>query len=181
MIEKLLNSKLFIKLKKIKHIEIYIVIIFIALLLIIYFSSSSNVGKASNNSSSVIIEGSSLNNILKEDESGLVNITTQYEESLKNELKTHINKFVDINLMSIDILFEGSDIYYEINNAKQVDFVDNDISITVNGGVTCIKYEPKIEKIIITLNCEIKPQNKVKITDFLCTYLNITSNKIYFY
>ena len=51
--ERKLTFKWLDKLKKIKHIEIYITIIFVVILLLIYFSNSSN-GKSNNRQNTII-------------------------------------------------------------------------------------------------------------------------------
>ena len=182
MLERFLNSKFIQKIKSVKHIEIYIVVLFVLLLLIIYFVNFGEKKDEISNSTNIntITQSNFSSSVFAGNDESLINISQNYKEQVENTLTNLIINTINKNV-KVSVLLSGGEILYSLDTSKDTNFTNDNISISANGGAIIINYEPEILKVIIT-NCKnLDVENKIIITDLIKNYLSISTNKIFMY
>lgn len=182
MIERLINSKFIQKLKNIKHIEIIVIMLFILLLLVIYFvnfgeKKDKTTSTQITNSTTIFESGGLLYNF-NEDET--INITQNYKNQKEQEI-TNLIKAATKNTLNINLILKGGEIVFSGNNNNNTELKKENISITVNNGITIIDYVPQIDKVIISNTQNLQIKDKLLVLDIVKNYLNINTNQILLY
>ena len=107
--KKIMFSSLFLKLKKIKHLDKIVTVLFIAIILLIYFSSFST------NSSSSKIEESNRSSVSVEDNSLLA-----YERELEEKIQKTLSSIKDSGEVKVMVCFsEGIETVIAYKTEKQ--------------------------------------------------------------